>query len=91
MHKCCMRPENKCLEAVVLSENTETRSQSTEDLSVTDSIKVTRTSQTRESSDSGTNSSSSAPERAGASASAPERAGASPDIGRVKQSDLSLG
>jgi hypothetical protein len=39
MHKCCTRPGNKCLEAVVLSENTETRSQSTEDLSETDAVK----------------------------------------------------
>jgi hypothetical protein len=41
MHKCCMRPENKCLEAVVLSENTETRSQSTEDLSENDNVSRT--------------------------------------------------
>jgi hypothetical protein len=78
-------------EAVVFTENTGTKSQSTEDLSETDEVKGDQNGSDSESSDNGTNSSSS-PSYHGETeqipgASAPERAGASPDIGIVKQSD----
>jgi hypothetical protein len=79
-------------EAVVFTENTGTKSQSTEDLSETDAVKGDQNGSDSESSDSGTNSSSSyhGETEQIPGASAPERAGASPDTGRVKQSDYSF-
>ena len=80
-------------EAVVFTENTGTKSQSTEDLSETDAVKGDQNGSDSETSDSGTNSSSSyhweTEQISGASA--PERAGASHDTGRVNQSDYLSG
>ena len=78
----------KSSEAVVITEDTGTKSQSEEDLSETDEVKGDQNGSDSESSDSGTNSSSS-PSYHGETeqipgASAPERAGASPNSGRVK-------